>query len=141
MTTQRQWQAVPSNREVQSARVKRTIAAGGAYTKSKAISITVGGEYRIAFALSNGNPVYGQIYRNRAGTITAVGTERVLTGAPDAPTQYVEDIGGWEIGDSCELQVKSTGVQGSVYSLVLRAEYALVSPAIPYGKVLTDANV
>mgnify|MGYP001577036667 CR=1 FL=1 len=133
-------QAVPSSTEVQSARTVRTVAAATqTYTKSKEIRITFDGGYRIRFDLkSNGtSALLGQIYRNGS----AIGTERSTIAT--TLVSYIEDIGGWEKDDLCQVYVKhlSGGGAGEVSGFVIGAEYAYVPPPIPAGKVDTDTNV
>ena len=141
-------QAVPSGREVQSARTARTIAAATTtYTKAKEIVITVAGGYNIKYRLVTDNGtsggVYGLVYRIRNGVATAVGTENQNGSTAGTDTLYVEDIWGWEVGDSCAIYCKSPGGSsaGQVKGFVLGAELAPAPPGIPYGRVVTDTNV
>ena len=152
MTVQRMWLATPSDREVQSARTSRTVAAATTtYTLAKGIAITVPGDYRIKFTLNSPSSatygLYGLLYRSRGGNSSPIGSERlVLTVTTDiiVSTTFVENIGGWEEGDICQLYCKSSHATlggGKDSGFALCAEYAYVYSAIPYGKVLTDTNI
>ena len=139
--TMRILQAVPSEIEVQSARIERTTAVGGVLTKSKAIAITFGGAYRIKFTMrltwAADKYAHATIYRNGA----AIGTPHTLAAA--GPVTYVENIGGWSKGDTCELWCRNStaGYVAYLSGFVLGAEYSNGSGVpIPKGLVLTDTD-
>ena len=142
---QRMLVAVPSNIEVQAARVLRTIAdtVGSTYVVLKAIEITVPGTYRIKFTTLKTTTAGAAWKAQIFNTAIAVGTERRWVNG-DAATTWVEDIGGWKKGDLCELRVAEGEVSagtGEVAGFALYAEYQYAPVPIPAGAIPTDANV
>jgi len=90
------------------------------YTKIAAINLVRSGALRIKFEMSTqlfNKTAYGRIYRNGV----AVGTERTCTGTN--VVEFSEDISGWNIGDECQLYVK-TGTTGSAVEIYSFAIYA-----------------
>jgi len=114
------------------------------YTTVETIQLDRGGALRISFKLTASasaasNPTtctaYGRIYRDRGGTVTAVGTQRSVsvtsTGGLQTTSQtFSQDISDWQAGDRVLLRgycVKSLGggitdiATGNLTDIELRA--------------------
>ena len=81
---------------------------GTAYQIIKSLRITRAGVLRIKFAIkSDFGTTTGRIYRKRAGSSAAVGTEQTSSGAYSTKS---EDIAGWLPGDEVELYIKNSSM-------------------------------
>jgi len=82
------------------------VKSGTSWQKAKEIIMPRGGTFRIRFGMMRYNTnynAYGRIYRNGS----PIGTERVNTvGGPSGFVTYTEDIGGWKMGDLCQLYLR-----------------------------------
>ena len=113
-----------------SADTSRTISGGGTWAKTKEFILARDGTLRIKFTLTAGGGanIYGKIYRNGS----PVGQQR-LTQFGNT-TEWSEDIGGWSVGDYCQLYSYTEG-SGSVSNFRIYSTY----PSFEY--ITTDTDL
>ena len=131
-------QVFPSNLPIQQANTQRTIANNSTFTKTKAFLVTFPGTYRFRSTVASPatTQAFAQIYRNGV----AVG-ETHQASANGAVNTYIEDISGWQRGDTAELWVHGAGAAGgTTNAFAIMGNYNNSGLPVPAGAIVTDAN-
>ena len=133
-TMQEELVAVPSNlREIQNSPEESTTTSSS-FVELKAIVITWPGTYRFKFSARRaGSNDTTEVEIRRNGTRVGIAREFNV----GTWTTFIEDIGGWEIGDTAAVYglVAAGAGRTEVQSFSVWGEYSWRPPAIPAGKI------